>query len=269
MPFSWLQKYASPLLPILLVFLLVFLSGCGTQERWYKADHYQTDFDKDTLECETVAREMARQATMTGSSEDPSTFASSFNNCLTTKGWSNSPQPLRELPGQEKRAPLAVLDQGKVQGFGKTILLPPGFTLLSESSQVVGPFTALNFQWVGDDSTFVHIVFQKTTAQSFNPIDYVVVDPFFLYERGMDEKKPDLLRWAVFAGEVKKNWVVGLGSYVLVNKNERIVVVVTKQLPPPEASPPPSLRLSKEQRNATERFMGEWLGWLQASLPAI
>jgi len=266
MPFFWFRKYASPVLFVLLVCLLVFLSGCGTKHRWYKPDHYQADFDKDALECETIAREMARQATMTGKSEDPATFISSFNNCLSKKGWSNAPQTIQKLPEQEKSAPLAVLEQGKVQGFGKAIQMPQGFTLLAESSQVAGPFTAQNFQWTGGDSTFIQIVFQKTTAQSFDPIDYVVAEPFFLYERGKDEKKPDLLRWAVFAGEIKKNWVVGLGSYVLVNKNERIIVVVTRPLPNPEASPPPGLRLNKEQRDAAELFMKEWLGRLIAGL---
>jgi hypothetical protein len=47
---------------------------------------------------------------------------------------------------QEKSAPLAFLDQGTVHGFGKTILIPPGFTLLFESSQAAGLFTAQNFQ---------------------------------------------------------------------------------------------------------------------------
>lgn len=267
MPFFWFRKYSSPILPALLVCLLLFLSGCGTKERWYKSGHYQADFDKDSLECETIAREMARQATMTGKSEDPAIFVSSFNNCLSKKGWSNHPQTIQDLPGQEKNTRLAVPDQGKVQGFGRTIQMPQGFTLLAESSQVAGPFTAQNFQWAGDDSTFITVVFQKTTTQSFDPIDYVVVDPFFLYERGKDEKKPDLLRWAVFAGEIKKNWVVGLGSYVLVNKNERIIVVVTRPLPNPEAEPLPGLRLGKRQREAAERFMEKWLAWLIATLP--
>lgn len=267
---AWFQKYTSPILPAFLLCLLVSLCGCGVKERWYKPHHFQADFDKDTLVCETTAHELARQATMLGKGEDQVVFVTAFNNCLYRKGWSNvPPAAMNEQGRQGGGGVLALLDGGKVQGFGKTIQMPHGFTLVSEASQVSGPLRAQNFQWVGGDSTFIHIIYQKTTAQSFDPIDYAVVEPFSLYARGRDEKEPDFLRWAVFVGEMKKNWVVGLGSYVLVNKEERIIVVVTRPLPTPEPPPPPGMRLSKEQRDVTERFMVEWLDWLKGAMPMM
>lgn len=262
------KKHGAAVFSALLMCLLFFLSGCGGKVQWYKPHHFQTDFDRDNLECETIAHELARQATMTGKGEDLATFIGSYNNCLSRRGWSNTPPAVQNSEGQIKSPPDAVLAQGKIHGFGKTVAIPQGFTLLAETSQVAGPIAAQNFQWQGDDSTFIHLIYQKIAAKSFDPIDYVVVEPFFLYERGKDKNKPDLLRWAVFAGEIKKSWVVGLGSYVLTNKDKRIIVVVTRSLPPPEASPPAGMRLSKGQQEAAERFMEEWLGWLTTTFPS-
>jgi len=247
-----------------LICLLVFLGGCGEKVRWYKPHHYQTDFNRDSLECEAIAHEMARQATITGKDEDLVTFIASYNNCLFRRGWSNNPPAAQNSEGQITAPPLAVSEQGKIQGFGKTVAMPKGFTLLAETSQVAGPIAAQNFQWRDDASTFINIIYQKAATKSFDSIDYVVVEPFFLYERGRDRKKPDFLRWAVFAGEVGKSWVVGLGGYVLAGNNERIVVVVTRPLPGPEALPPPGLRLSKGQRDAADDFMKTWEVWLAA-----
>ena len=260
---AWANKRRNPAGPFVLAGFLFLLTSCGTEARWYKPGHFQADFDKDALECEVIAHEMARQATMTGRSEDQERFVTAFNTCLYRKGWSTSPPSSPGAAGQPGDAHrLAALAAGGVQGFGLFLPLPAGFSLRSETAQAAGPVASQSFLWEGRDSTFIQLVYQKTVGKTFEPIDYVVVAPFFLYERGTDEKRPDFLRWAVFTGEVKKNWVVGLGAYVLASKEERIIVVVTRPLIAPETSPPQGLRLSKGQRDTAENFMTEWQQWL-------
>ena len=77
---------------LLLVLIFLLLTGCSsTQQLWYNPAKTQKDFDRDSQECEIIAREFSRQATMTGKSLDYETFASAWSSCLHDKGWSNTP----------------------------------------------------------------------------------------------------------------------------------------------------------------------------------
>ena len=55
------------------------------------------------------------------------------------------------------------------------------------------------------------------------------------------------LRWTVFAGKFKGEWVAGIGAYLIVDKNRRITFVLTRNISAPENTPPGGLRLTKKQ----------------------
>lgn len=250
---------------LLLLVLLPALAACGAGPRWYKDNRGQADFDKDSLECEIIARELARQATLTGAGEDLATFANSFNNCLYRKGWSNVPPPSAAAAGQTANEPSrpARLETTTVHGLGRAIAIPDGFTLISDSVRALGATTVHTLVFMGANDTFLTLVFQQSTEKVFTEIGYLVADPFFLYRKGAAGnwwKKN--LRWAVFAGRMGDDWVTGLGGYLLVSKKERITLVVTRPLAGPESRPPAGLRLSRDQHEEVEKFQARWLPWL-------
>ena len=66
--------------------VIFLLSGCAKQKLWYKAGNNSVDFDLDNQECVRIAKEVGRQATITGEMLNPKVFNSSYNNCIFTIG---------------------------------------------------------------------------------------------------------------------------------------------------------------------------------------
>lgn len=190
------------------------------------------------------------------------TFATTFNNCLYRKGWHNAPLASSAMPGAEPPR-LARPEPTMVHGLGRTIALPEGFTLLTDSVRVLGPTAVQTLVFMGKDTTYLTLVFQQSAEKVFADIDYLVAEPFFLYNRGVAERHSPL-RWALFAGQTRDTWITGLGGYLLVNKKERLTLVLTRPLSAPEARPPTGLRLSRNQHEEVEKFQAAWLPWLKA-----
>ncbi len=251
-------------LPFFVLICLFLLSGCGGKAQWYKEGHTQADFDMDVQECEIIASEFARQASLTGEREDPATLIRAVNSCLYAKGWSNFPT---QKNGQDAEEParLAVYDQGVLTGFKKTINIPPGFVLLSDSTGHSGPTTSQTLFFTRDNTTYINILFQKTLNDVFEKVEYPVVEPFFLYHRGEKMKRPDI-DWAIFTGEFQKEWVVGFGAFLRANRKERITIVVTHPLPAQDSSPPSELRLTRNQYQAADLFTEEWSTWARENI---
>jgi hypothetical protein len=261
---SGLQK--TILAPLL---ILILLSGCGGGgQHWYNHGKTRLDFDGDSQECEIVAGEFARQATLTGRREDPQTYARVFDDCLFARGWS-----VRPAAPPAPDSALAVMEpvfavyhsDGTIEAFGGSFAVPVGFVLRADSTQRFGPTLIQNLLFMGPDLLFMDVTVQKSQDHKFEPTNYPVQEPFFLYEQGR-EGKQDRLRWAIFAGRIQEEWVVGLGGYLLRGERERLTVVITSPLPGPENAVPPGLNLSSGQFQAVERFRKEWLSWLQEQI---
>jgi hypothetical protein len=262
------RSYSQRRLFLLFLFILL-LFGCGGGQHWYNPGKTRVDFDSDSQECEILARELSRQATLTGRREDPQTYGRAFNACLYGKGWSTLPpvQPGAGSGSGEADSSLAVYHpDGRIEVFGRYLAVPAGFVLQSNGVQRLGPTLSENLFFMGPDSVFMNISVQKSLDSKFEPANYPAQPPFFLYEQGRDEKQPDLLRWAVFAGKIHEEWVAGLGGYLLLGERERLTVVITGSLPDPHEPVPPALQLSHGQFQAVERFREEWLSWLQAQI---
>jgi hypothetical protein len=251
--------------PVILIIALL-LAGCGGgAQHWYKAGQTQVDFDQDGQECEIIAKEFARQATLTGNREDPESYVRTYNNCLFAKGWSVLPSDTPADSAAGAPAPMAACQEGGIiQGFGKTFAVPPGFVLSSDVTQAYGPTMMQNLLFQGPEQSFINFTFQKAVTRDFKPADYPVREPFFLYEQGAWKKNRDRLRWAVFSGNIQGSWVAGLGGYLIVNKRQRISIVVTSPLPSQTEAILSGLRLDSGQIGAVEKLRSEWLPWLES-----
>ncbi len=239
----------------------LLLPGCSTKTQWYKPNRSQLDFERDAQECEIIAREFARQATLTGEREDPATLAKSFDVCLGSKGWTHMPRQQKNLEVPEV-APMAQYHEGELSGFDLILDIPDDFKLVSDKTQPVGSSISQTFVFVRN-GTYINILFQKLLfGSTFDVLEYPVVEPFFLYHRGENAGRRSPLRWALFAGEFKKQWMVGYGAFIRVSKTERVILSVVHPLPNQQERPPTGLRLTEEQFLEAERFREEWVGWL-------
>jgi hypothetical protein len=261
-------RVVKTILVTFMIFLL--LSGCsGGGQHWYNPGKTRVDFDGDSQECELIALELSRQATLTGRREDPQASALAFNNCLYAKGWGILPamQPSPVSENAETVSSLAVYHQdGTIEAFGRSFAVPAGFALQSDSVRNSGSILMQNLLFLGPDSVYINFTLQRSLDRKFEPINYPAQEPFFLYEQGRDAKKPDRLRWAVFAGPIQENWVTGLGGYLLLGNRERLTVVITSPLSYPQEPVPAGLNLSHGQFVAVEQFRGEWLPWLKEQM---
>lgn len=246
-----------------MIIALVTLSGCATQKQlWYQQGKKQVDYDRDAQECVLIAKGFARQATMTGRSEDPAAFQRTRLNCLVARGWSMTPPP--PPAGKGDASPpsvgaksLATIDGRTIQAFGSRIELPPRFSLSANTIAGQGPTVVQQFQLRGSGDTFINILAQKTVAKEnrFENTPYPVTAPFSLYEQ--------LPGWTIFYGKINNEWVMGLGCYRLINSTERITVIVTRSLTAPRTEPERGFTLSREQFAMVEAFKTEWVAWLE------
>jgi hypothetical protein len=247
---------------IICYFLICMLCACGAGPMWYKQGATQADFNKDEQECLLIAHELARQATVSGERENLEIFIKSYNNCLFQKGWSHIP-PTQQNTSTGTNTILAKIDQNCIQAFGKKISLPAGFKLLNENKRVFGPTLIHSFFFQGPGPAFINFIFQQSLDLNFEPADYPVKEPFFIYDKGCE--KEENIRWSVYCGQIKNEWIVGLGSFILIKDSQRIIVVITSPLPPRTSPPPKGLRLTKNQKDAAERFETKWKKWLLVS----
>ncbi len=248
---------------ILFVSATMLLFGCGGGDRWYNQDQTQADFDRASQECEVIAHEMARQATLTGKMEDLETFISTYNRCLYTKGWSTVPPTNVEEDGVTAFALAELRQDNTLHIFGHDLKIPAGFSHIRSSKQNLGPTIMESFLLQGPDVTYLNVTVQKAVGEKFEPSGYPVNPPFFLYEKGEGKKGKDTLHWSLFAGKYGDDWLVVLGGFILLSKQERVLMTFTKPLPARVGKVFQGLRLTEAQFAAVEDFRNQWLLWLE------
>jgi len=241
----------------LLCGMALWVSGCGSSKMWYKSGNSQVDFDLDHNECRRIAEEVSRQATVTGAKINLEVFNTSYNNCLFSRGWTHTP------PGGEQKnvqpVVMAEVKGNEIYVFDRVLALPAGFALVS--NQVSG-FEDVRIQTLffqGEGPVYLNMTVQEAFSRQFDPVDYPVNDPFFVFEKGKAGNKKRPVNWTVFSGDFKGEWVAGIGAYYLVDKNKRINIVMTSAIPSQKEFPPKGLRLTKFQKMAVEAFSDEWL----------
>lgn len=250
--------------------LWAMLSGCAQKQTWYQPGKGQVDYDQDAQECTLIASNFARQATMTGNSEDPTTYQQTMRNCLAAKGWSaSSPAPNGDSPsagtGSPDQPPLALIKGNTLHAFGSVITLPPSFHLVSTVNQGSGDTRGQNLTFAERQTTFITVMVQEMDgkANRFLPTPYPAQAPFFLYEQDPFPSADNTEHhWSIFCGTINNEWVMGLGSFLLINPRERITVIVTQPLPPPQTTPEAGFRLSRHQFATIDAFKKEWTTWL-------
>jgi len=246
-------------------------TACAKPQMWYQAGKGQADYDRDAQECVLIASNFARQATMTGSSEDPATYGQTMRNCLAAKGWSvNRPLPLTPGQGNEQTAqrqvpPLIVVDGHTAHAFGSHLSLPPSFTLLNSVDQDTVDARGQRLTFAREQTTYVTILAQELMGQAnrFTPTPYLAKPPFFLYQQdAVSVASKTEPRWSTFFGMINDEWVMGLGSFLLINDRQRITVIVTEPLVAQQTAPEKGFRLSRQQFAAVDSFSKEWTAWL-------
>jgi|GEM_PF-3397463 len=244
------------------------LTACAKPQMWYQVGKGQVDYNRDAQECVLIASNFARQATMTGNSEDPASFGQTMRNCLAAKGWSAN-RPQTNPTGQTAKpltVPLMAVDGNTVQAFGRSLSLPPAFTLLNTAGQDAAEARSQTLTFAREQTTYVTIMAQELVgkANRFTPTPYVAKPPFFLY--GQDglpaESKTPEPHWSTFCGIVNDQWVMGLGSFVLINDKQRITVIVTEPLIALQTAPEKGFRLSRQQFTVVDAFAKQWTDWL-------
>lgn len=252
---------------VLLLVAAMSTFGCALweEDKWYKTGAYQTDFDRDSHECEEVVKSLVTDPH--SGKMDLLEYITSYNSCLFFKGWGLTPPEAAVGPGEgqkvEGESLLADYQGDTVTAFGVSIEIPGDLTLVKREVQRVGPTTVENFFWQDPGKrAFINLLLQESGPLSFMKQPYPVQPPFFVYSPGKAEFKN--LSYTVYSGEFRGSWVGGLGAYYMVNDRQRFILVVTTDLPQQSGPVPSNLRLTKEQHLAMKEFSAKWEPWVQA-----
>ena len=248
-------------LPMLICSL--FLCGCSaTSGTWYKPGHYQADFDRDCVECELLAEDMARQQSVTGRSRNLEVYIKAYNSCLFSKGWSDRPLDTvhtKQTVSPQVRQAMCTLQNDMLRGFGYEITLPSGFSVLYQKPSVYGPTQTLSTLSEGPEQSFLNVIFQQSDSLAFEVTDYPVKSPYFLFDSSHPDVEP---QWSAFCGPSDSEWIAGVGTYVNISDSKRIILIATTALPGPVEPVPQGLRLDKGQYNAMRAFTEKTTAWL-------
>lgn len=248
---------------LLAITLLVVLAACSG--KWQHPSKKDVDFEKDRAECEALAKQAAKDQTLTGRRSDIQIYYRTLNLCLYGKGWSNIP-PAAEAgePGSAKPLTGRTGKRG-LRFAGQAFQLLEGATITKKSFSSYGPVRMEAFDFSGRKDDLIYqgqLIFQKSYAQGFDPADYPISEPFFTYERGRMENG---IRWNSYAVRLDNgSWIGGVGAYWLISKEDRVVISVITALPPQKDPPPERCRLSRVQGQAMERLLGSVLPWLNS-----
>jgi len=231
--------------------------GCNASgAKWYKKGAYQADFDRDCVECNLTANSIAKEMSVSGNTRNFKAYIKAYNTCLFSKGWSHTP-PGRVSGDNIPR--LCRIQGNRISGFGRTFVLPKGFSVLRRTAAAYGPTLMNSVFCQRPDSVFLNIIFQASGSSNFEKIDYPVTPPFFLFDKGSLKAGQ---RWNSFCGIVNKEWVGGVGAYLNITPKSRIVVVATKPLPAQVNEPPPGLRVTKAQYKSLAGFTKRVCQWI-------
>lgn len=246
---------------------MLWISGCASSSNfWYKPGHSQVDFDIDHRECRMIAEEIGRQATLTGEKINPGVFATTYNNCLFSRGWTHTPPGVEQKKGQA--VVLAEVSGNCISVFDRQLSLPPELHLISNQITGFEDVSVQTLVFQGEGPVFLNITLQQTLSRQFDPIEYAVNEPFFVFEKGTAKAGGGQVNWTVFSGDFKGNWVAGIGAYYLADKNKRISFVLTQAIQSPMESPPEGLRLTKRQKLEVESFSDQWLEEIKTAFGA-
>jgi hypothetical protein len=238
--------------------MILWVSGCSSSNKlWYKAGNNQADFDLDTNECIRIAKEVGRQATITGERINPDVYNTTYSNCIFSRGWTHTP------PGTEQKSvrpvEMATVKGNEIHVFARLLKLPVDFQLIRNQTSRFGDVNVQTLFFQGDGPVYLNMDIVETLSRQFDFIEYPAHDPFFVFEKGKGKKKNMPVNWTVFSGDFKGTWVAGIGAYYLVDKNKRINLVMTKDIPSQNKPPPDGLKLTRIQKQAVESFSDQWL----------
>jgi hypothetical protein len=247
---------------IVTVFVCVCLlgSGCSSKTIWYKSGAGQLDFNIDDMECSIMAKEIARQATLTGKMIDLEVFKKTYESCIYARGWSQTPVDTDiSAKNSIKKTRLAHIEDNVVTVFDHTMTIPKTFSLLNDQPANFQGVNMHTLFFQGENGVYLNMIFQETKQRKFEPLDYPSAPPFFLFEKGSGVNGDEKLRWTLFAGEFQKIWIAGIGAYYLVDDYKRISFVLTRPISSPAEKPPGGLRLTKVQKLEVEAFKDRWI----------
>ena len=256
---------------------LFILTACGSQTHWYKAGHTQRDFAVDTRQCELVATELAREASITKQKPNIQIYADQYAACLMARGWSPGVPPAitANPPASEVKPspafiwPAVTIDpeMGSVSAYGIRFRLPKTFRLLSQA-KVPSPLTLKqNFLWGGEKNDFLFFSVQQSLGRvEFQDTPYPLSNNNdFIYDQGRlhDQGLP----WRAFCSPRNGRQIGLVGIILRRGKSRRIMVVASTTLPDGLPEDGSHTRLTTGQHIAMADFTDNWAAWFAQTIP--
>ena len=254
--------------------LLSFLFSCSSQQAvWYKKGAGQADFNIDDAECQIIAEQFAKEATLTKQRIDVEEYAKVYERCIYNRGW--SPEPIvsdaaRKTNSQPAptASPIAAWEDQQIKVFGRVFKIPKDFSLTDNRFHSWQSVKTQTLSFHTRDGMSLIVIFQAHTHRKFDSADFPANEPFFIYDKGGAPSEGRHIRWTVFAGDHQGNWLSGIGAYYLLDKDRRVTMILTTPISLPEGVPPEGLRLTRNQKDEIDEFQASWIKYIQTAFDA-
>jgi len=250
--------------------LFLLWAGCSTSStQWYKDGAGQADFNIDDAECQIIAEQMAKEATLTGKKISIEEYARVYESCIYNRGWSTEPPASIDAKGPKKELkPIAILAETHITVFDHALELPQGFSLTENRISMWQGVKTQFMTFQNEGGISMSLIFQNNTHRKFEKTDFPVNAPFFIYDKGGEPKEGKKIRWTVFSGEIQKEWIAGIGGFYLLDSKKRITIVLTAPISSPQEVPPEGLKLTKIQKNEVDDFQADWIESIRTAFGA-
>ncbi len=264
--------------------LFLCLVACASHSpEFILPDGSQRGLDAALADCKFVAETAGLDASQFGRCPIARVAQAALIECMVAKGWiiynpnsSTSTNPNTSYTASTEAMP--------------SIEIPPGF-IEDDTSGDSGPGVFLSHTYAGPHDTMLAAVWQQNPVSVFgeenfpvpsgfwrytnargnndpwgNRFDFVVITPELTGLVGglFNETTPDP-RWTVFYAVRESVLVGGVGAYVPISSNTRLVLVVTTPLSSQrkDAGIDRGRSLDIQERQTLEAFAGGWIKWMR------
>lgn len=265
-----------PQWPILAALFLI--TACGGQTRWFKAGHTQQDFHVDTQQCERIATDLARAATITRQNPNIEIFADQYARCLMARGWSPGVAP---APAVVPSASIAETtpahvwpdvaidpDKGTLNAYGVRFRLPKAFRLLGTAKVPSSLTLKQNFLWGGEKKEYLFFSVQLSRGRvEFQDTPYPFSgDDDFLYDQSRPGDPGP--QWRAFCSPRDGRQIAVVGMILQIDKTRRIMVTASTTLPEGLPETGNYVKLTPDQHTAMAAFTDGWTAWFEQMAPS-
>ncbi len=275
---------SKPMRLLLLGLLFFGIIACGDRTNWYKPGQTATDLAVDQQQCRLIAKELARQESLTPENPNLAIEVDRYGKCMMARGWRPVAAPgiFRKAAGPTSAAPTSddatvvpgtpagphvAVEGRRMQVFGVNVEVPEGFELRTRVSLPDALVSRENLLWRDPQrDVFFQASAQQSHQVTFEEMGYPY-DPNkdLLYQAS--SPADSAVPWRAICLERGDNLIGLVGSVLRVNNRQRLFLNASIRLPAAEAPPADGLRLSTGQYQAMEGFTETWAAWFESQFP--